>query len=301
MERKSKIVGLVNSDIQSYVDDMPLSDNLKKEILSSDSLICHDMCYQYFASIFSDVFTVSDEEVRLLNIAGWLYFQSIIYTDDVIDDNDLTKFSLISICQEESVKIFSSIFSLKHKFWKIWNVRREEYLSAILYEKKLFKQNKVTIEEYELLADAKSAFGKVAIDSLYCIDNRSGNNYRKLLESHRYSTIVDQIADDIEDFEEDLEKGQFNWAIYLLKQQNIPLENPVILRKYFYIKGVMSTMYQLAADYCDKAIDSLGGLEVPEWEKMLRSHKVKCLHDIAALEDYLKEVNSGLALSKEVK
>ena len=67
--------------------------------------------------------------------------------------------------QEETIKILTSIYGYKSSFWELWQQRKEEYFKAIQTEKHLLTTPMVSFEQYSSLADDKSAFGKIAIDS----------------------------------------------------------------------------------------------------------------------------------------
>ncbi|MBA0884771.1 hypothetical protein [Flavobacterium undicola] len=267
--------------------------------MNSNFINSNPTYYQKYPSLFSNSFLITKEQLDLLDISGYLYYQATIFTDRLIDEKDITKFPLITICQEESIKILTSIYGLESNFWILWNKRRNEYLEAIVFEKVLSKKEVVTIEEYETLADTKSAFGKVAIDCLYSIDNTNVAVYEKLLLSHKYFSVAFQLNDDIQDFKEDLKKGQFNWAVYLLKQQNIINKDPDILVKYLYIRGVSKQMYLLGIDYCNKALDSIENIAVPKWKKVLVDTKKSFTTAIIEIENYIEVLTSEVSVSND--
>ena len=73
--------------------------------------------------------------------------------------------------QEETIKILTSIYGYKSPFWGLWQQRKAEYFKAIKIEKHLLTTPEVSFEQYSSLADDKSAFGKIAIDSLWVQSN----------------------------------------------------------------------------------------------------------------------------------
>ena len=72
---------------------------------------------------------------------------------------------------EETNKILTSIYGYKSSFWELWQQRKAEYFKAIQTEKRLLTRPEVSFEQYSSLADEKSAFGKIAIDSLWIQSN----------------------------------------------------------------------------------------------------------------------------------
>jgi hypothetical protein len=282
---------------QTHIQNLPISQNFKELILDANFIKNNPLYYQNYPSLFSNVFLISTKQLDLLDIAGYLYYQSTIFTDSLIDEKDISKFPLITICQEESIKILSSIYNLKNNFWTLWNKRRNEYFRAIHLEKELYKKEIVAIEEYEILADTKSAFGKVAIDCLFSIDNKNEDLYQKLLLSHKYFSVAFQLNDDIQDFKKDFKNSQFNWAVYLLKQQNTTSQDPDILERYLYIRGISKKMYQLGIDYCNKSLDSIENIAVPKWKRVLTDTKKSFATAIIEIDNYIETLTSEVSLS----
>lgn len=286
---------------KEYINSLPIS-IINKEILLDKKLSENNpIYYQHYPSLFSDSFSIKKNELEMLNIAGYLYYLATLFTDSLIDEHDLSKFPIISICQEESIKILTSIYSLENYFWTLWNNRKNEYFEAVIIEKRISKKELVSIEDYEILADQKSAFGKVAIDCLFSIDKKNPVIYDRLLLSHKYFSTAFQINDDIQDFKEDLKKGQFNWAVYLLEKENITSNDPLILEKYLYIRGVSKKMYLLGIDYCNKSLNIIEDIEIPNWKRVLSDTKKTFITAISEIDNYLEVLTSEINLSKDKK
>lgn len=116
-------------------------------------------------------------------------------------------------------------------------------------EKQLF--NNFSEERYTEVADKKSAFGKVAIDSLFSLtDSKGREQYEKLLESHKYFSLGFQIYDDVNDFKEDFQRKQFNLAVYELSKKINFQEYPdlELLNKIFYVTGLGFILLQKSID-----------------------------------------------------
>ncbi|MDG2432944.1 hypothetical protein [Flavobacterium sp.] len=255
--------------------------------------------YQKYASLFAKTHKILEKDLSLLDIAGFLYYKATLLTDNLIDEKDFSKFAQITICQEESIKILTSIFSLENNFWSLWNKRRDEYFEAIYLEKQFSKKDIVSLKEYETLADKKSAFGKVAIDALHSIDNRNNAVYQKLLLSHKYFSIAFQLNDDIQDFKNDLIKGQFNWAAYLLKKEIKSNDDPNILEKQLYIKGIAKVIYKKCINYCNKSLKIVENVNVPEWKNVINETKKSFQIAIIEIENYIETLTSDIILSKK--
>ncbi len=127
---------------------------------------------------------------------------------------------------------------------------------------------------------------------MFTIDNKDEGLYQKLLLSHKYFSVAFQLNDDIQDFKEDLKNKQFNWAIYLLQKQKLPHTDPNLLEKYLYIRGISKEMYQLGIEYCDKALNIVENINVPEWKEVLIYTKATFTNAILEIDNYLKALSS---------
>jgi hypothetical protein len=279
----------------NYIQNLSIRDNFKSAILDANFTASNPVYYQKYPKLFAELFSVESKDLELLNIAGYLYYQATLFTDCLIDEKDLSKFPLITICQEESIKILTSVFGLENNFWQLWNSRKNEYFEAIYLEKTFLEKDTIAIEEYEILADKKSAFGKVAIDCLFSLDDSKDKQlYEKLLLSHKYFSVAFQLNDDIQDLKADVIKGQFNWAFYLLKQNNMSDHAPEILEKYIHIRGISKQMYQLGISYCDKALQLVEDLNVAEWKQVLYDTKRAFVTFIIEIENYLEILTADI-------
>src|SRR6187549_1756986 len=117
----------MSQKFNQYVNDLTISKEYKAVLLDANFIKSNPIYYQNYPSLFANTFTIPESELQLLDIAGFLYYQATLFTDSLIDEKDLSKFPLINICQEESIKILTSIYGLKHHFWQRWNERKKEY------------------------------------------------------------------------------------------------------------------------------------------------------------------------------
>ena len=100
----------------NYIHNLNISENFKKIILDEDFIKKNPVYYQNYPSLFASAFSISEKELNLLDIAGYLYYQATLFTDSLLDEKELTKFPLITICQEESIKILTSIYGIENNF-----------------------------------------------------------------------------------------------------------------------------------------------------------------------------------------
>lgn len=197
----------------NYIDGLALDERLKKFITDEVFINDNPEFYLYYPALFSEYFEIEKEKLELLCIAGYLYYQATIFLDKVIDDKNLDLLFPSMVCQEESVKILSSLYPLNSNFWTLWNQRKMDYQKAILLEKQI--NENPSFENYSKLAILKATFGNCAIDGMFLLtDKKSENVYKILLQTHDYFSIAYQLNDDVLDFVNDYKNKQFNWCIY---------------------------------------------------------------------------------------
>ena len=250
--------------------------------------------YLYYPKLFSKAFSLEkNKHIDLLCIAGYLYYQSIIYLDTILDESRrMDRLPIALICQEESIKLLTSIFGKNSVFWKYWNKRKEEYFKAVSIEKKLLKKESVRNKDYYQLADDKEAFGKVAIDALFVLSGEKDlNTYSKLIESHKYFSIAYQINDDIKDFKVDYHIKQFNWGYYqLMKNHHLNGGDIETLNKQLYLKGIASNLFKKATELCDKAINELSFIDSDLWKDVLIENKNIFEMSVIEIDSYIKSL-----------
>lgn len=250
--------------------------------------------YKHYPRLFVNYFNeVSEEQVDVLSRAGYHYYHSVLCLDTVIDDGSFEEIPKMTTLQEESIKLLTSVFGLESEFWAFWNQRKKEYFEAVKIEKSLSNLDSIDFNIYQELADKKSAFGKVAIDSLFTIQNNSDKNtYQKLLLSHKYFSTGFQLYDDVKDFKEDFKKGQFNYAIEQLRKE-VSFDqygyNVEILNKLLYIKEIGQEVLSKSIRQFERAMTILNKLSAKsEWLTTVMEMK-------ATIEDYLEITNGYLA------
>jgi len=259
--------------------------------------------YQKYPKLFHSYYPdISDKEVIKLSDAGYLYYHSLLGLDSLIDDNDNSNISNIIQLQEESIKLLTDIYGAESSFWFVWNKRKKEYFEAAQTEKNLKKiDNKVDWSLYETISDNKSAFGKIAIDCLYILSKQQNQGiYENLLKSHKYFSVGFQLYDDLKDFKEDIEKGQFNWAVEESKKEidfNSLKNDFVTINKLLYIKGIGQRVLKESIKNFDKALRILQNIGVEsEWLATVYDMKETIEHYLDITDGYIETIRVRLSL-----
>ena len=279
-----------------YIEESNIPKSIKHILcrVSSDN---EGSVYLYYPKLFSEAFSLDElPKIDFLCIAAYLYYQSLIYLDSVLDENRVvTNFSFALTCQEEAIKILTDIFGANSIFWDYWNKRKKEHYEAMTIDKELYKKEVVKHQEYYKLADYKSALGKVAIDALHVLSNEKELNvYSKLIQSHKYFSIANQISDDIKDFKIDYNFKQFNWAYYRLKSEcdDLGKQDIETLNKQLYLKGVAAKLSKEAIGLCDQAINELSSInaDLLLWKGVLFKEKKGNKMAINEMDNYIKSL-----------
>lgn len=235
--------------------------------------------YTYYPYLFNNAFGIHDKNVlETLTLAGFFYYKAIINVDSIFDkknpENVFNKYVISNICQEETIKLLSSLFHKTHPFWELWNLRKLEYLKAFEIDK---KPKKITsYNDYETLADYKCAFGKIAIDSLFYLSEKKDKKlYNSILKSHKFFYVGFQIIDDITDFIEDIENGQFNilhFELEKIKDKAYIARKPLKgLKTQLFLDGTISKVQNTATNNLEKALSYVKNLDLDQWKSEIQN------------------------------
>lgn len=258
--------------------------------------------YKHYPKLFANYFSeVSEEQFDVLSKAGYQYYHSVLSLDAIIDDGNFEEIPKMITLQEESIKLLTSVFGLKSQFWVLWNQRKKEYFEAVKIEKSLAHKDKVDFEIYADLADKKSSFGKVAIDSLFTLNRKQKDDiYQNLLLSHKYFSVGFQLYDDVKDFKEDFEKGQFNFAIEQLRKEvhfDQYQHNVEVLNKLLFIKEIGQGILSKSISQFETAVTILKGLSTKsEWLTTVQEMKATIEHYLEITNGYLATITAKLEL-----
>jgi hypothetical protein len=278
-----------------YINSLPLTDFVKNTLMGSSANSKDSEFYLFYPRLFSESFNIQDsQDLKLLCVAGYLYYQSIINLDQSFDSKaksiNLRNMFIISICQEESLKILGHLFSPNSDFWKCWGVRKIHHYDGIEAEKlrRVYKES-----DYYNLACNKSSFGKVAIDALHFLsDEKYGRNHSLLLEAHNYFSIANQLVDDVQDISLDLEQGQFNWVYEQLvrsfRKSGKTEIDPLQIKQYLYSTNLGISFYKKASTFFSRAMSTSKETNAVMWLNTLKSLQIKNEYRIDTLFGFNK-------------
>lgn len=297
---KQKYTNIFNE----YVQNLPISKDHKNFILDKQFIDDNPDFYLFYPLLFSDYLEIDEEQLNIICVAGYFYYQSTIFLDKVIDEKQFDLVFPSMVCQEEAIKILSSLYPLDSEFWVIWNKRKTDYKKAIQLEQKI--TSNPNYEKYCELAAIKSTFGNCAIDSLYYLSKgikKPHKVYEILLKTHDYFSVAYQLNDDILDFESDYKNRQFNWAIHTYDKSFFEKYTIEDCKKIFYLEGYATKIFKLAINELDKALLLLKENQLNEslWFTHITDMKLKFENSINEIENYLFQIEIEIEKSNIIQ
>lgn len=267
----------------NYVQSSPAHKKIKG-FLSREEVF-HDAfnIYPFYPLLFRPYFPdIPRQQLHQLATAGYLYYLSLVSLDRIIDKKskafDPGNLAIIFYCQEETIKLLTHLFGADHaELWKVWNTRKEEQQYGLVLEQQLDYNAKVSPEQYEQLAVAKSAVAKVAIDASFLLngDGRE-KDYQKILEAHDLFSIGLQIIDDLQDLDKDVEDNQYNIGFEYLREicakDSTSVEDLIQkkeCKKYLYFRNGVEALLDKAATYFTRAEQIMEGYPESGWTKLV--------------------------------
>lgn len=76
-------------EIKEYINNLLISDKQKIDILSDYFIKGEETIFVEYPKLFSSAFNVGKKKLKLLHIAGFLYYRATLYMDSLIDENEL--------------------------------------------------------------------------------------------------------------------------------------------------------------------------------------------------------------------
>lgn len=265
-----------SNKLTDYVQTLHVSNLIKNKIFNKQNVKKPTQSYLYYPLLFKDCFQFKQQDVLdKLCLAGFLHYRSLL-DNASISKKDRHEQLVSSICQNEAMRQYLSVFPSGSSFWEYWTHREADYRKAVVSAKAL--PLITTLSEYETYADNTAVFGKIIIDALHILsDEKFGNIYNQLLTAHRQFSVGCQIICDIRNFCKGAESADtiLNWAhIHVNRYINSNEDtqsNWSIARKYkhLYTSGLAITLIQDAINYFFQARSIAQELGLFAWQQII--------------------------------
>jgi squalene-hopene/tetraprenyl-beta-curcumene cyclase len=273
------------------------------EMLDEDLNSEQNQFYFCYASLFCPN---ESEELNRINIAGYLYYRYLLVVDQTNDNpggggDPLRNLMCSNYYIEESIRLLSQLFAAHPEFWKFWQMRKMEHLNAFITDKNFSLS--MGVPEFEMLADQKSANGKVAIDALKILGLIEEKDYKALLLSHKFFSCGFQYYDDVLDMKEDLTNRQTNISFCRLRKLLTEEEweqiasKPDKLVKLTYTRGIASDLLTESLRCFNDALEAASKTNCPAWIQTIALKKKEVAAVLANVNFYLESLRIRVKLS----
>ncbi len=219
--------------------------------------------YPRIIDFFNPIYKISQKECEVLNSASTAYFQALIIIDGIFDQSIATyrlKEALNHI--EVAIKLLSLLFDAHHPFWIDFERNKEKYFTTLRTEKNYSTEKKqLTEEDFNRIATGKSSVCYSIVNALsHLSDQHVAIGNEDVIFLLKEIHIAFQCKDDVDDFLDDIEVGQYTYAHALtfesLRKEAGVQNNPSneFLYRYFYVSGQAQRLISKAITHFEQAI-----------------------------------------------
>jgi hypothetical protein len=278
------LVDTIKKELNKYIEEESGLPKRQKEILGNSDfyLIKKDILYYFLLTSSQEIrkkyLNIDDSTFFQFMIAVLLYRRYILTFDGVIDSqdscpkkiNNLQTLLPFFICSQEGIRILSNLFSNNKGFWTFWSDRKNELINSYLSE--FCSKDNFTDTDYEKLVDHKTSLEKIVFHGLFILSKKENNEFlENLFNASKYFYVGYQIMEDVTDFEEDYNNGQFNIMIYSIKKH---LQNKLVdpekidlrqLKTYLYTERVVLELLDEALKYLEKSKQAVRKYSLEQW------------------------------------
>src|SRR6476661_1346598 len=280
--------------IRQRILALPLDGALTVELADSSLLQQHSLYLQlpeWLAPLFTGI---SSNQLAELRLYSYLYFRFLLKVDGLLDAPDgattgPAKQMLGALSLHElSVRGLTNLFPGADPFWEAFAACKQEYVAANMREKKFAEQPESFTEAgYEAMAAGKSAVCYALVPALASL-GRVASSPGALCRCLQHLHIGMQYHDDLEDFRQDWEQGQYTYARFLLEKHSSYTASSDVrkLHQQLYTSGVAQQLLRSGCRHYELALTLAQELGLPELAQHIRrqveaseAHQ----HDIAEL------------------
>lgn len=282
--------------IKEFISSLQLPVELHQEV-SADDLLQKHQFYLHLAQYLAPAFPAIARE-RLTRLTGYsyLYFRFLLGLDSLLDEKpgiaaqptSKRLFGYLAL-HEQAVRGLAQLFAEDAAFWPAFEQCKHEYAAANLLEKQLAGQRApFSLALFEQVAAGKSA---VSYAMAYALASLSAEwqPVPALQQCLRYLHIAAQCLDDVEDFRQDWESGQFTYAHSLVEEylagKGLQIKQLSIrqVQSYFYTSGAAQQLLQQADSYYTASLRIAQELGLEELADYLGLLATRC-------QEYQKEL-----------
>lgn len=202
--------------------------------------------YYNLLDYLNPAYNISTIHIFDLRNAAYIYFESLIILDGVLDKSYSTFKVLEAISGiEKSIRLLSNLFSHDHPFWVDFERCKLHYYEAVQKEKVISTSKSLFNElDFEGIATGKSSVCYALVHALsHLSKEQDGKRDKDIIQCLGHLHLAFQCKDDIDDFIDDLNNGQSTYAhILALEKHKSETGRDFngsydLLHRYFYVSG----------------------------------------------------------------
>lgn len=241
------------------------------------------MYYTYPLLFYTSFPNVSLAQLRALSICGSYLFDYVLSVDEVLDrpsPRNSGSVVLGGALYREALCGLCELLPPPSVFWSRFDRYFEQFCQAVLHEESRHRDlvRPYTQGELEMIYSGKAAVAKACLAALAALDG-DDLPLGALESSHDSFYIAFQLADDLDDWRIDYERGHYS---YPLTRAFLPVgwhrrvesaERPAVVEvgDLLVRHGVVEEIRGLALSYLDRAAEAVAGLTEGSWHAAIRT------------------------------
>jgi hypothetical protein len=281
---------------EDYINSLHLEPAYKKKVVAPQQYEGH-LFYNRLAENLSSVFpSIEPALLKSFSESSYFYFQFFVLFDHILDCHrsqslsDLTMggqanpivledFLLSMSLHEKAMVDLGRIFDADSPFWSRFGELKSAYFRTMMLEQKLSSlQSAISEADFRTIAIGKTVVSTAIAHGLSLLSG-SDTNRDAVIELLNFTHVAVQYADDVDDFEEDIQEGQWTYARSLvrdfLRDKQIDLKEltPQVQYKYLFLSGIAVQMLEKSVFYFDQAARMATQLKLPLIQQVLSGKK----------------------------
>jgi hypothetical protein len=292
-----------------YVESLDFPQDAKDRLVDEKLLDSHHL-YLNLIPYLSPAFpNVCQADLEQLNLGSYLYFRFLLLLDDTIDTmgeggNKLEALLNINMGYtffEKSVRELSQLYGNDKTFWDRLKGMKQQYLDTVLIEKKIsIQRSAINPELFEKVAVGKSAVCLMTVYALGVLDKSSP--YKEILvECLSELHIALQYLDDIEDFKNDIQEGQWTYPQFLvgeyLQAKAIDTDDPRLLHKHLYLSGIAQNVIRRAEKHLIRSVALAQEANLTTFAQFLEKERDMCDFHCKEIDNLLHKTHEKVSKS----
>ena len=274
--------------IKDFIASLQMRPELRQELAANHQLQKHAFYLQLAYRLAPAFPPAAPEVLDQLTGNSYLYFRFLLGIDALLDEDNNQHshlpqhlFSSLTL-HEQAVRGLAHLFPTGDDFWVAFEECKQEYMTANLHEKQLATQRlSFSVDIFNQIAAGKSAVCYAMAHALASL-TRESRPVAAIGQCLRQLHIGAQYLDDVQDFRQDWEGGQFTLAHFLVEEYlrargiapaSLPAKQ---VHQYFYTSGIAQHLLQQGQAHYGRSLAGARELGLTELAEFLHEEAGRC-------------------------